>query len=155
MGYNLQAADLLKHSHLQPYVLKLHLNLNNPKRNTLPVQYPNYNYEKKTTFIEPEPRTVRLHNEKRQSFTSDRGLNPSISEYDPYSSCSRNSNRKLSIGSVEEYIYTEKLVAGNTLNCVRTQRRTPAKPSATTPRRQTVTPKIIRGSSDRDLVCFC
>ncbi|MFS7984067.1 putative protein kinase NEK family [Helianthus anomalus] len=105
------AADLLKHSHLQPYVLKLHLNINRPKRHTLPAQWPDYNYEKKTTFIEPEPRPVHYHNGKRPSFSSDRGFYPSISEHDQYSSYSQTSTRKLSIGSVEEYIQTEKLVA--------------------------------------------
>ncbi|CAH1420052.1 unnamed protein product [Lactuca virosa] len=148
------AADLLKHPHLQPYVHSLHLNSNNPRRHTLPVPVPvrlssGYNYEKRTTFIEPEPKTVHLHNEKRRSFSSDRALNPSISEYDQNSSYSQNSHRKLSIGSIEEYIHTEKLVAAaKTLNGGRTPRVTPA----STPRRQTVAPKIIRGTSDRDLV---
>lgn len=146
---------MLKHPHLQPYVHILHLNSNNPRRHTLPVPVPvrlssGYNYEKRTTFIEPEPKTVHLHNEKRRSFSSDRALNPSISEYDQNSSYSQNSHRKLSIGSIEEYIHTEKLVAAaKTSNGGRTPRLTPA----STPRRQTVTPKIIRGTSDRDLVC--
>ncbi|KAI3787772.1 hypothetical protein L2E82_00186 [Cichorium intybus] len=143
------AADLLKHPHLQPYVLNLHLNSNGPRRHTLGVRFSGYSYEKRTTFIEPEPKTVGLHNEKRPSFSSDRALNPSISEYDQNSSYSKSSTRKLSIGSIEEYIHTEKLVAAKTSsNYVRTPRLTPAKPSPT-PRRQTVTPKII---SDRDLL---
>ncbi|KAI3829699.1 hypothetical protein L1987_03827 [Smallanthus sonchifolius] len=148
------AADLLKHAHLQPYVLKLHLNINRPRRRTPPVQWPDYNYEKKTTFIEPEPKpqTVQLHNGKRPSFSSDRALNPSISEHDQYSSCSQTSTRKLSIGSVEEYILTEKLVAARTANAVRTPRVTPVKPSVMTPRRQFTSPKVTRGSSDRDLL---
>ncbi|KAJ9543401.1 hypothetical protein OSB04_023108 [Centaurea solstitialis] len=153
------ASDLLKNSLLQPHVLKLHLNLNGPRRHTLPVRWSDYNYEKKTTFIEPEPRTIRLHNEKRQSFSSDRALNPSISEYDQHSSCSRkthdfsgSSSRKMSIGSIEEYLHTEKLVAAKTLNALGTPRSTPAKPSVATPRRQTASPKITRRSSDRDLL---
>lgn len=150
------AADLLKHPHLQPYVLNLHLNSNNPRRHTLPVRLSGYSYEKRTTFIEPEPKTVHLHTEKRPSFSSDRALNPSISEYDQNSSYSHNSTRKLSFGSIEEYIHTEKLVSANkTSNGVRTPRLTPVKvkpSSAVTPRRLTVTPKIIRGSSDRDLL---
>ncbi|KAI3668138.1 hypothetical protein L6452_43215 [Arctium lappa] len=153
------AADLLKNTLLQPYVLKLHLNINGPRRHTLPVRWSDYNYEKKTTFIEPEPRTICLHNEKRQSFSSDRALNPSISEHDQYSSCSQkthnfsgSSTRKLSIGSIEEYIHTEKLVAAKTSNALRTPRLTPAKPSAATPRRQTASPKIKIGRSDRDLL---
>ncbi|XP_071689477.1 serine/threonine-protein kinase Nek2-like isoform X2 [Rutidosis leptorrhynchoides] len=141
------AAELLKHSHLQPYLLKLYLNSNRPRRNTLPGRWSHYNYEKKTTFIEPEPRTVHLHNEKRPSFSSDRALNPSISEHDYYSLGSQSSARKLSIGSIEEYIHTEKLVASKISNAVRTPKSTPKKPSATTPRTQP-----IRNSSDRDLL---
>ncbi|KAL9995457.1 putative protein kinase NEK family [Helianthus debilis subsp. tardiflorus] len=146
------AADLLKHSHLQPYVLKLHLNINRPRRHTLPAQWPDYNYEKKTTFIEPEPRPVHYHNGKRPSFSSDRGLNPSISEHDQYSSYSQTSTRKLSIGSVEEYIQTEKLVAARSANAVRTPRVTPVKPSVITPRRHIASPNVIRRSSDRDVL---
>ncbi|GJR30361.1 serine/threonine-protein kinase Nek2 [Tanacetum coccineum] len=146
------AADLLKHPHLQQYVLKLHLNFNEPRRHTLQPRWSDYNYEKKTTFIEPEPRTVHPHNEKRRSFCSDRALNPSISEHDQYSSYSQSSTRKLSIGSVEEYIHTEKLVAAKTSNAIRTPRLTPVKPSASTPRRHIASPKIIRPSSDRDVL---
>ncbi|XP_076939211.1 serine/threonine-protein kinase Nek2-like [Bidens hawaiensis] len=143
------AVDLLKHSHLQPYVLKLHLNMNGPRRHTLPAQWPDYNYGKKTTFIEPEVRPVNIHNGKRPSFSSDRGLNPSVSEHDQYSSCSHNS-RKLSIGSVEEYIQTEKLVAARSANAVRTPRVT-VTPVKHSPRRQIASPNIIR-SSDRDVL---
>lgn len=150
--FNFQAADLLKHPHLQPYILKLHLNFNGPRRNTLQPRWSDYTYEKKTTFIEPEPRTVHPHNEKRRSFSSNRALNPSISEHDQYSSYSQSSTRKLSIGSVEEYIHTEKLVAAKTSIAVRTPRLTPVKPSASTPRRHIPSPKIIRPSSDRDVV---
>ncbi|KAD4385994.1 hypothetical protein E3N88_26163 [Mikania micrantha] len=131
----IQAADLLKHLHLQPYVLKLHLNINGPRRHSIPSHWSDYKYEKTTTFIEPEP---HLHNRKMSSFSSYRALNPSISEHDQYSSCSQNSTRKLSIGSVEEYIQTEKLVAA------RTPRVTSVKPSAIvfTPRRQIASSKI-------------
>ncbi|KAD1488655.1 hypothetical protein E3N88_42740 [Mikania micrantha] len=130
------AADLLKHLHLQPYVLKLHLNINGPRRHSIPSHWSDYNYEKTTTFIEPEP---HLHNRNRSSFGSDRALNPSISEHDQYSSYSQNSTRKLSIGSVEEYIQTEKLVAA------RTPRVTSVKPSVTvfTPRRQIASSKLL------------
>nr|XP_043610965.1 serine/threonine-protein kinase Nek2-like [Erigeron canadensis]XP_043610966.1 serine/threonine-protein kinase Nek2-like [Erigeron canadensis] len=141
------AADLLKHSHLQPYVYKLQLNFNGPRRQTLPGRWSDCNYEKKTTFIEPEPRTFHHYNEKRRSINGDRALNPSISEHDQHSSFSQSSTRKLSIGSVEEYIHTEKLVAAKISNAVRTPRSTLAKTSVTTPRRQ-----IIRRSSNRDLL---
>lgn len=149
------AADLLKHSHLQPYVHNLHLNFNNPRRHTYPVQY--YNYETKTTFTEPEtepePQMVHSHRNQEQSYSSDRALNPSISEYDQVSLCSEKSQdlsrsltRKLSTISISE----TTPIADKTPITTRTSKFTPAK--TFTPRRQSATPKITRGGSNRDLV---
>ncbi|PWA53215.1 serine/threonine-protein kinase Nek3 [Artemisia annua] len=149
------AADLLKHSHLQPYVHNLHLNFNNPRRHTYPVQY--HNYEKKTTFIEPEtepePQMVHSHRNQKQSYSSDRALNPSISEYDQVSLRSEESQdlqrsltRKLSSVSISE----TTPIADKTPITIRTSKFTPAK--TFTPRRQSATPKITREGSNRDPV---
>ncbi|KAI3773065.1 hypothetical protein L6452_04263 [Arctium lappa] len=138
------AADLLKHSYLQPYVHKLHLNLNHPRRHTVPLRWSDYDYEKKTTFIEPEPepepQMVHSHRKHKKSFGSDRALNPSISEHDQVSLYSENVQdlstsltRKLSIDSINE----EKPVVAKTRVAI----RTPAKASAS--------PKITR---NRDLL---
>ncbi|MFS7930730.1 putative protein kinase NEK family [Helianthus anomalus] len=140
------AADLLKHSHLQPYIHNLHLNSNNPKRHAYPFRWSDYNYEKKTTFVEPEtepePRMVHFHRNQKQSFSSDRALNPSVSEHDQVSlwsekvqDLSRPLTRKLSIDSIDG----EKSMADKTLVAARTRRYTSAKKS--TPRRQTASPK--------------
>ncbi|KAK9055755.1 hypothetical protein SSX86_026840 [Deinandra increscens subsp. villosa] len=139
------AADLLKHSHLQPYIHNLQLNLNNPKRHTYPVRWSDYKYEKKTTFIEPEtePQMVHFHRNQKQSFSSDRALNPSISEHDQVSlwsekvhDLSRPLTRKLSTDSMDG----EKSMAAKTPVAKRTPRFTPAKKSI--PRRQTASPKL-------------
>nr|XP_043621291.1 serine/threonine-protein kinase Nek6-like [Erigeron canadensis] len=141
------AADLLRHSHLQPYVQNLHLTLNNPRRHTYPV------YKKKTRFVEPEPRMVHSHRNQQQSFSSDRALNPSISEHDQVSLCSENVDylsrsltSKLSTVSLDE----ETPVASKTPVASRTPRFTPTKTS--TPRRQTISPKITGQGSNHDLL---
>lgn len=76
-----QAGELLGHPHLQPYIVQIHLKLNNPRRNTLPALWPEPNYMKKTRFSEPLPN-------KRHSLSNDRAINPSVSviEYDSLSS---------------------------------------------------------------------
>ncbi|XP_076937897.1 serine/threonine-protein kinase Nek1-like [Bidens hawaiensis] len=149
------AADLLKHSHLQPYIHNLHLNFNNPKRHAYPAQWSDYNYEKET-FIEPEPETepelqrVHFHRNQKQSFSSDRALKPSISEHDQVSlwsekvqDLSRTLTRKLSTDSMDG----DKSMAAKTPVTTRTQRFNPAKKSTnpankSTPKRQTGPPKL-------------
>ncbi|KAI3514612.1 hypothetical protein L1887_13175 [Cichorium endivia] len=122
------AADLLKHSHLQPYVHNLNLNLNNPRHHKYPVRWSDYNYEKKTTFIEPQ--MVHSHRKQRQSFSSDRALNPSVSEHD----LSISFTKKLSTHGTNDV---------KTPSFTKTPTFTPAKAS-TTPRRRSSLPKMTR-----------
>ncbi|KAL1294353.1 hypothetical protein HN51_055113 [Arachis hypogaea] len=82
------AAELLGHPHLQPYVLKIHLKINSPRQNSLPVQWPESKYMKKTRFLEPKDEHVSIYRDKRHSFSNDRTLNPSISGADQDSVCS-------------------------------------------------------------------
>ncbi|MED6175942.1 Serine/threonine-protein kinase Nek1 [Stylosanthes scabra] len=82
------AAELLGHPHLQSYVLKIHLKINSPRRNSLPVHWPEYNYMKKTRFLEPKDGHVCMYRDKRHSFNNDRTLNPSVSGADQDSVCS-------------------------------------------------------------------
>ncbi|KAL8193938.1 hypothetical protein R6Q57_026180 [Mikania cordata] len=72
------AGELLRHQHLQPYVLKVNLKLNCPKRSNLSTHWAKPDYMKKTRFAEP----VYLHQRSRDrqmSYGNDRTLNPSIS----------------------------------------------------------------------------
>ncbi|CAL5339726.1 unnamed protein product [Camellia sinensis] len=75
---NNRAAELLRHQHLQPYVLKVHLKLNSPRRNSLPTHWPQADYMKKTRFVEPEDIPVSTYKEKWHSFGNNRTLNPNI-----------------------------------------------------------------------------
>lgn len=78
------ASELLGHPHLQPYVLKIHLKLNSPRRNTLPAHWQESKYTKKTRFLVPED----IVRDKRYSYSNDRTLNPSVSGADQDSVCS-------------------------------------------------------------------
>lgn len=81
------AAELLRHAHLQPYVLKVNLKLNSPKRSSLTTHWPESDYMKKTRFSEPVYLRPKSR-DRRLSYGNDRTLNPSISLGDqdsPYS----------------------------------------------------------------------
>lgn len=59
-------------------MLKIHLKINTPRRNSLPNYWPETDYVKKTRFAVSEvPRA--MHRDKRLSYSNDRTLNPSIS----------------------------------------------------------------------------
>lgn len=73
------AADLLRHSHLQHYVLEIHLKANDPRRQTFPFQGSKYNRMKKTRFREVEAATAFADKERRRSLGNNRALNPSVS----------------------------------------------------------------------------
>ena len=105
----MQASELLGHPHLQPYVLKVHLKINSPRRSSLPVHWPDSTY-KKTRFLESEDDPVSIYRDKWHSFSYDRTLNPSVSGADQDSICStleidctpENLNQRLAELSVEE-----------------------------------------------------
>ncbi|XP_027365341.1 serine/threonine-protein kinase Nek2-like isoform X2 [Abrus precatorius] len=82
------ASELLGHRHLQPYVLKVHLKINSPRRSTMPVHWPESNYVKKTRFLLPDDDPISIYRDKRHSFSNDRTLNPSVSGADQDSVCS-------------------------------------------------------------------
>ncbi|KAH9754100.1 serine/threonine-protein kinase Nek1 [Citrus sinensis] len=102
------AAELLRHAHLQPYVLKVHLKLNRPRRNSLS-HWPESNYARRTRFSEPDDVPISSYREKQYSFSNNRNLNPSISGTEQDSLCSTKGihntpaylNRRLSEVSVE------------------------------------------------------
>lgn len=141
-----QAAELLRHPHLQPYVLKVHLKFNSPRRNSLPGHWPESDYISKTRFLEPDNVPQYTHRQKRQSYSNDRTLNPSISgAEDSLCSTQRKQNTpshlnrrlaELSFGSTHEKAAISKPVASKTANTARTPGLTPSKASAT-PKRWT------------------
>lgn len=154
-----QATELLGHPHLRPFVLKIHLKLNGPRRNTFPIEWSESNYIKKTRFLEPEDVSIHTIREKRRSFSNDRTLNPSISgtEQDSpcftkraqeFPGCLHHGFAELSIGSVEEYD-VEKSGTTKYPTVAKTPRLMAAEASVT-PR---MTPsKISHVSSKRDSV---
>ncbi|MBA0687291.1 hypothetical protein Goari_014840 [Gossypium aridum] len=141
------AEELLRHPHLQSYVVKVHLKINNPRRNTLPVLWPETNI-KKTRFSDPVDARFSVYREKRRSFSNDRTLNPSISGAEQDSVCSTKgihqdtpgfSNRRsenFSIDSSEEGTVICKPVASKVSSATKTTRRSLTKASAT-PKRKT------------------
>ncbi|KAL1145318.1 hypothetical protein V6Z11_A11G291000 [Gossypium hirsutum] len=141
------AEELLRHPHLQSYVVKVHLKINNPRRNTLPVLWPETNI-KKTRFSDPVDARFSVYREKRRSFSNDRTLNPSISGAEQDSVCSTKgihqdtpgfSNRRsenFSIDSSEEGTVICKPVTSKVSSANKTTRRSLTKASAT-PKRKT------------------
>ncbi|KAL7172429.1 hypothetical protein ACSBR2_032009 [Camellia fascicularis] len=146
------AADLLRHPHLQPYILKIQLKSYSPRWSTFPVQLSDSNYVKKTRFLEPDVVTMLTDREKRRSFSNDRALNPSISGTELDSPCSSQRaqyfpsylNKKLSelsVGSIHENISVDTSTASKVSSAAKTPRLAPAKMSAT-PKRQTAPSSI-------------
>ncbi|XP_011032427.1 PREDICTED: serine/threonine-protein kinase Nek2 isoform X2 [Populus euphratica] len=140
------AAELLRHPYLQPYVLKIHLKMNSPRQNTLPFQWPEPHYMKKTKFLVPEDNPLKAHREKRYSLSNDRALNPSISAAEQDSVCSTEGihdtpsylNRSLSDSSIEsshEGTVICRSIASKPSNIAKTTKPAPTKSSVTTRRR--------------------
>ncbi|KAA8544954.1 hypothetical protein F0562_019651 [Nyssa sinensis] len=140
------AAELLRHPQLHPYVLKIHLKMNSPRRNSLSIHWPETDYMKKTRFTEPEDVPLARYTEKRLSFGNDRTLNPSISgtEQDSPFSTQRTENTpsylnrrvsELSVRSTYEETTIGKKITPKASNIAKTPRLTPSKASATPKRR--------------------
>ncbi|KAL5712509.1 non-specific serine/threonine protein kinase [Ranunculus cassubicifolius] len=134
------AADLLRHPHLQPHVLKVHLKCNSPSRSALRVNW-------------PEPNRIHYTDrDRRRSFSNDRILNPSVSgaEQDYHRFSSRKMQDLTSYANKESpEIGVDKLITGRTSYTPKTPRATPAK-TFSTPRRQTEPPKTTYARSKRD-----
>jgi len=157
-----QAAELLNHPHLQPYILKIHLKLNNPRRSTYPFQWSDSNYVRRTRFVEPDSVSTLSGRGKRLSFSNDRALNPSISGTEVgsvcstqrgqgFSSCSKEKHYELSVGCVREECNSNKSKDTKSSTVDRIPRFRTAKEYAT-PRRQTIPSKASHTGSKRDLV---
>ncbi|XP_052192907.1 serine/threonine-protein kinase Nek2-like isoform X2 [Diospyros lotus] len=139
------AADLLRHPHLQPYVVKVHLRLNCPRRNSLSTQWPEPEYIKKMRSSEPEDVLISKYRVKHGAFGNDRTLNPSVSgaRQDSFSS-QRNQispsylNQRIaemSVGSIIEDRTFGRKITSKASDISKTPRLTPRKASAT-PKKQ-------------------
>lgn len=157
-----QAANLLRHQHLQPYILNIHLKSNNPRRHTFPNQLCIPTDVKRNRFLEHAAVTNKEKTEKRLSFGNNRALNPSISGHDLDSLCSprRAQNflshlsekfSELSVGSVGEVTGAKKLGTTNLSSALKTPQVMSTKGSAN-PKRQTTPSKISYSGSTRELV---
>ncbi|XP_018727444.2 serine/threonine-protein kinase Nek2 [Eucalyptus grandis] len=154
------AAELLNHPHLQPYVLKVHLKLNSPRRSTYPMEWCQSNYMKKIRFVQPEPVSISLDREKRWSFSNDRTLNPSISgtEHDSFYSMRRARNfsiitdkfAELSVdhSSEEDVIFDSKFAKLPSI--AKSPRLNPAKTTAA-PRKQSTLSKTSHVAPKREV----
>lgn len=136
-----QAAELLGHPHLEPYVLKVHLKINSPRRNSLPVYLPEPTYMKKTRFLEPRDVPLSTYRERRRLSSNDRTLNPSISGAEQDSLCStqeildnpRYLSRRLQerySGGIHEETAISKTIVAKGSNIAKSSRRTPTKASS-------------------------
>lgn len=165
--FGFQAADLLKHPHLRPYILNIHLKSDIPRHHTFPVQSSDANNVKKTRFMEPKAvpmLTDRDKKENRRSFGNNRALNPSISgnELDSPRSSPRTRNfsshlnrsfSELSIASVNEFTGVKKSATTKLSSAIKSPRVNSAKASA--PARKQITPsKLSNCGSTRELVRY-
>ncbi|XP_058106071.1 serine/threonine-protein kinase Nek2-like [Magnolia sinica] len=154
------AAELLRHPHLQPYVLKIYLK-SSPGRNPLPVHHPPNNYIKKTRFPEPEENdSLCMGQEKRRSFSNDRVMKlshamerdsaGSTQRIQDSPSCLNQRITELSAGSIHvEETSVYKPINAKASNIAKTPRLTPAKGSVS-PKRKTEPSKIVRGRLNRE-----
>ncbi|KAL5566248.1 hypothetical protein UlMin_029412 [Ulmus minor] len=129
------AAELLSHPHLQPYVLKVQLKINSPRRNALPVLSHEANYMRRARFSAPEV-VLSTYQDKRHSFSNDRNLNPSISGDEEDSMCStreihytpKNMNQRLAKLSIGD---SHKEPIASKTSFTKTSRQTRTKASGT------------------------
>lgn len=143
--FPLQAAELLRHPHLQPYVFDIHLKHNSPRRNSFPMHWPETNYMKKNRFSAPTKAAISTYREKRFSFGGDRTLNPSISEAEhdyPFSDQTIKNNPRfldrrmedVSVDSVHEVTSVTKRITSKVSSVSKNQKVSVTKPSSTSKR---------------------
>ncbi|XP_076912180.1 serine/threonine-protein kinase Nek2-like isoform X2 [Bidens hawaiensis] len=139
------AGELLRHQHLQPYVLKINLKLNSPKSSSLSTHWPEPDYMKKTRFVEPVYLRPRSR-DRRMSYGNDRTLNPSISLGDQGTPCSTKRCQdsphylhrrveRMSIGSTCDESPVSKNVSSKPSNSTKNLRFTSSKTSSAVSKR--------------------
>ncbi|XP_073006060.1 serine/threonine-protein kinase Nek2-like isoform X1 [Typha latifolia] len=139
------AAELLKHPHLQAYVLQVHLK-SSPTRSMVPLQLTASNQVKRISFPDAEDDSVCKDKEKRHSFANERILklnNPSAGRdsisstrsIKDYSNYTNQRAKELSVGSNQVGERgVDKAVKEKNLDITKTPRYTPK--NFTTSRRQ-------------------
>lgn len=163
-----QAAELLRHPHLQPYVFKINLKFDNPRRNTLPVSY--YDNPRKPRYLEAEeiPKRCIDREKRRSSYSNDRTQNPSISGPEPdspysirqqpgYSTYMNRKFEELSIGSSHKEIGVDKpIMAKGSSTVAKTPRlsTTPSKGTAAFRRLSTPSQISTNGSNRTSVSSF-
>ncbi|KAK9071541.1 hypothetical protein SSX86_007969 [Deinandra increscens subsp. villosa] len=156
------AGELLRHQHLQPYVLKVNLKLNNPKRSSLPTHWSEPDYMKKTRFAEPVCLRPRSR-DRRLSYGNDRTLNPSISLGDqgsPFSTkrCQDSPHylqrgmERMSIGSTCEESPVSKNISSKPSNSTKNLRFTSPKTSSAPKKRAEFSKGCVLDSDSRTSV---
>ncbi|XP_068634612.1 serine/threonine-protein kinase Nek2-like isoform X2 [Aristolochia californica] len=153
------AAELLRHPHLQPYVLKIHLKIGFT-RSPLSLHQPASSNIKKTRFSGPELSSPCRDEEKRRSFSNDRYLKPGSPATEEESYSTRRvldspdylTQRMalVSAGSrhIEENLIYEP-VSWRTPHVTKTPRVISAK-AFSTPRRQTEPSKMRHAGQNRE-----
>lgn len=136
------AADLLRHPHLQPHVLKVHLKINSPRRSALRVNWNETDHMQNARFPKSEPARSLADRDRRRSFSNETISNPSISGVEQDY---RYSSRRMPSPDIG----VDKLISGKTSYIPKTPRLTPSK-AFSTPRRQTEPPKTSYARSKRD-----
>ncbi|XP_038982032.1 serine/threonine-protein kinase Nek2-like isoform X1 [Phoenix dactylifera] len=156
------AAELLRHPHLQPYVLQVHLKTS-PTSNMLLIEHPARNHLKKIRFPDEEDGSVCKDKEKRQSFGNERilKLNKPAAERNSISSTQSINDypnylnqriKEFSDGSNQVgEIGVDKAINTKLPNTTKTPRYTPAK-TFTTPRKRMEPSKALHAGPNRDVL---
>ncbi|KAE8720430.1 Serine/threonine-protein kinase Nek2 [Hibiscus syriacus] len=150
------ASELLTHPHLQPYVLRIHQILNRPRSGNFRTRWSDSNFIKKTRFLELDVTG------RRQSFSNDRALNPSVSEAEQDSLSVQREQEfpsylfekfkefSVHIDKFNEEITIDKSTATMFPTTVKTPRLTPA--VSVTPRKHITPAKKSQTGHKHDLV---
>ncbi|KAH0457790.1 hypothetical protein IEQ34_013105 [Dendrobium chrysotoxum] len=157
------AAELLKHPHLQPYVLQVHLKTS-PNRNSLPIQHLTSNFVKKIRFSDDEDDFVCNKKDKIQSYANERIVKPnrttaerdsisstkSIKDYPEYL---KQKIKDLSVGSSHIGQPRRGKMNIDKPSLAKTPKYTPGK-AFVTPRKQEEPAKTIYSVSNREMACI-
>ncbi|XP_022863588.1 serine/threonine-protein kinase Nek1-like isoform X1 [Olea europaea var. sylvestris] len=152
------AAELLRHPHLQPYVVNTHLKLNCPRRNSLPIQWVETETinTRKIRFSEPVNVHPPVNRERRLSCGNDRTLNPSASGADQSfrSSMQRTEYTPFDLHPRIKQLSTESSHEGTviTKNVTARTSKIAKKPKATAINASTVSKRKSELSKNRELV---